>query len=327
MALELAGQLRAGGAQAITELLRARPDLSYPVPADLIDLAARALSVSSTHRALAGLDASRLRVLSGLAAGVAETLLLDLTGEDELATIYAELRGLMLVAGEPPRPTTAVRRILGPHPAGLAAVSPNPLSQQEIDQALHSLPQPEREILELLAWSPTPRANVEHAHRSVDLSSDSLSPVDRLLGLFLRPVDDRTVELPREVALTVRGGRLYDIDAGRPPLPDFGSGEELTALDEQTSASVAAWLLDELAADDWRQVLEQAADHDLWVRLAHAREDGTLAIDVVRVLLIAHGSAYLVRRAGRRLNLPLNRVIAARLTEPVIIQDLASDLD
>ena len=253
-AIELSDQLRAGGTGAVVALLRARPDLSYPVPADLIDLAARALSVGSTSWALAKLEASRLRVLAGLVAGVEPdeasqvgtagtsemTRTEELTGTAEDADLpdgdstipveelLAELASMALVIGSPPAPTPAVRKILA-RPGGAS-----------------------------------------------------------------RPA-------PRRVA------------AGRAKSPE--------PLDDQTLASIAAWLVGDLAADDWRGVLGQAAEQDLWVQLAHAREDGTLAIDLVRVLLIAHGSAYMVRRAGRRLNVPLNRVVAARLTEPVVIND------
>ncbi|MGI5951754.1 MAG: hypothetical protein ACOX61_07910 [Brooklawnia sp.] len=322
-ATTLAAGLRAGGAVAVAALLRARPDLTHPAPADLIDLAARAMSTQSTARAMGRLHTAELRLLSGLAAGVPEDLLTE-PDPAQSAEGYAKLSEMALIVGEPPTPTPAVRKILGPHPAGLAAASDQPMDREQIEVVLTQLGPAELKMLEVLAWSGTPHAAVENARRAVDLTSTRLTPVDRLLGLVLRPVSDAVAELPREIALHVRGGRLYDPEADRPPLPELVA-DAGQAVDEPTISALTAWLLGEMTGSDARAVLEQAADQDHWVRLAHAREDGTVLVDVVRVLLIAHGSAYLVRRAGPRLNVPLNRVVAARLSEPVVINDLPVD--
>lgn len=265
-AIELSDQLRAGGTGAVVALLRARPDLSYPVPADLIDLAARALSVGSTSWALAKLDASRLRVLAGLVAGVEP---------DEASEVGT--------AGTAEMTETA--RMAGTAEMTRTEEMPGAAEDSDLPDGDSTIP-----VEELLA---------ELASMALVIGSPP-APTPAVRKILARP-DGASRPAPRRVA------------AGRTKAPE--------PLDDQTLASIAAWLVGDLAADDWRGVLGQAAEQDLWVQLAHAREDGTLAIDLVRVLLIAHGSAYMVRRAGRRLNVPLNRVVAARLTEPVVIND------
>ena len=47
-----------------------------------------------------------------------------------------------------------------------------------------------------------------------------------------------------------------------------------------------------------------------------------IGLDVVRVLSIGQGTAFLVRRGGPRLNVPLARVVAAEGVAPVVINDL-----
>ena len=86
--------------------------------------------------------------------------------------------------------------------------------------------------------------------------------------------------------------------------------------------ALAAWLLGEFGTGDWRRVLDEAAADDHWARLAYVNDDGTLGLDVVRVLSIGQGAAHLVRRGGPRLNVPLARVVAAEGVAPVVINDL-----
>ncbi|WP_033819577.1 helicase C-terminal domain-containing protein [Kitasatospora sp. MBT63] len=64
----LAEELRARSDQALTGLLRARPDLLNPVPGDLTQLAARLSSRASALRALERLDRFTLQVAEALAA-------------------------------------------------------------------------------------------------------------------------------------------------------------------------------------------------------------------------------------------------------------------
>src|SRR5690606_16954840 len=106
---------------ALAALLRARPDLAVPVPADMEALASRARTAASVSRALDGLDEFTLLVLDGLrlvgdsdeegpvtAVNLLATVTPDPTGVDEAITT---LRGLGLVWG----PDERLR-----HPACLA---------------------------------------------------------------------------------------------------------------------------------------------------------------------------------------------------------------
>lgn len=313
--------LRERGPTELARLLRARPDLVHPIPAGLTEVVARALSRPSTLRVLARLDDQSMRVLSGVAAEV-DAELLDGLGGRPLADVLDDLSGLGLVAGEPPRTWRTVRQLFGPQPAGLAPASADPMPASRLEAALDQLSTDDHAVLDRMVWGP-PYGSVERATRRA--GPDGGSPIDRLLGLgLLRPVDEATVLLPREVALALRGDRLYDLAADLPALPRF----DMPTDDEPSEASrtmleaLAAWLLGELAPGDWRAVLDAAAADDHWVRLAYATDDGSLGLDVVRVLFVGHGSAFLVRRAGPRLNVPLARVVAAEAVAPVVIHDL-----
>ncbi|CNG29015.1 DNA-binding protein [Mycobacterium tuberculosis] len=73
--------------------------------------------------------------------------------------------------------------------------------------------------LDQLAWGP-PVGRVADARRPVRIDT-ATTPIERLLARgLLAAEDDRTVTLPREVALHLRGGRLFlDVPAEPPPLP------------------------------------------------------------------------------------------------------------
>ncbi|MBC7639399.1 MAG: hypothetical protein H7231_06420 [Rhodoferax sp.] len=66
-ARSLADDLRARDDAQLVALLRARPDLATPVPADLTSLAARSTTRASVQRALDGLDTATLRAVDALA--------------------------------------------------------------------------------------------------------------------------------------------------------------------------------------------------------------------------------------------------------------------
>ncbi len=76
-----------------------------------------------------------------------------------------------------------------------------------------------RAALDQLAWGP-PVGRVADARRPVRLDT-ATTPIERLLARgLLAAEDDRTVTLPREVALHLRAGRLFrDVPAEPPPLP------------------------------------------------------------------------------------------------------------
>lgn len=122
----LADDLRARTDVELAALLRARPDLASPVPADIAQLAARAVTQASTIRVLDRLDRFTLQVVDALVLlpdgttppavrrllGVPAAAVRDaLTTLRDLAIVWGTSRSLHLVR--------VVRDVVGPHPAGL----------------------------------------------------------------------------------------------------------------------------------------------------------------------------------------------------------------
>ncbi|GAA4365861.1 helicase-associated domain-containing protein [Actinomadura sp. NPDC048032] len=250
--------LRARGDDELRALLAARPELLAPVPADLTALAARAATPAAVSRALDRLDRFTLAVLEALlvlpapAGPDALAAALDATpGQAEGA--LATLRRFGLAWGDgAPATAPGVRQSL-PHPAGLgppvrevfAGYPAERLTDLVTDldgeaprgfadsgrllarlaellsdpAALIEDAGPEaRAALDQLAWGP-PVGRVADARRPVRLDT-ATTPIERLLARgLLAAEDDRTVTLPREVALHLRGGRLFrDVPAEPPPL-------------------------------------------------------------------------------------------------------------
>ncbi|WP_051214839.1 helicase-associated domain-containing protein [Granulicoccus phenolivorans] len=195
----------------VRTLLRHRPDLAAPRPADLGEVAVRAATVSSVHRALDRLNAWQHLVLEAVAAQPDPTRTEDvaaLLGADpeavattidllaDQALLWRSAAGLHLVR--------QVRAEFELWPGGLAAPSTEPLTAAEIDAAVAAAPHG-GEVLRRLCWGP-PTGTVRNADRPVSADSAS-TPVEELLAhRLLRAVDHETVILPREVALHLRGG-------------------------------------------------------------------------------------------------------------------------
>jgi hypothetical protein len=135
--------LRSRSDSEIAELLRRRPDLALPAPADLPNLASRLSVRTSVQRAVDALNALELRVLEALvlaqhaehsvaladAAALLDPVdpdallrgLADPVDPDALLRGLAELVALALVWGEPERLhlVNSVRESLGSYPGGL----------------------------------------------------------------------------------------------------------------------------------------------------------------------------------------------------------------
>lgn len=248
--------LRARGDDELRALLSARPELIAPVPADLTALAARAATPTAISRALDRLDRFTLATLEALLvlpAPVKPRTLSSALGAtaSQSGAAVEKLRQYGLVWGKA-SPTTApgVRQGL-PHPAGLgppvqevfAYYNSERLTQLIIDldgaeprgfpdsprllrrlaellaapEALIRDAGPEaRAALEQLAWGP-PVGRVADARRPVRIDT-ATTPIERLLARgLLAAEDDRTVSLPREVALHLRGGRLFRDVSAQPP--------------------------------------------------------------------------------------------------------------
>ncbi len=252
----LADDLRARDDAQLVALLRARPDLATPVPADVTSLAARATTRASVQRALDGVDAFTLQVVDGLALlpePTSRTRLARLLGVKAVAVLAPldRLRDLALVWGPDAdlRLVRTVRDTLGPYPAGLGTPVAELLERRELGRVaslarehglevtgtdavaalaahladpavvhhmLDDAPPEVATVLDRLAWGP-PVGAVPRADRTVDRES-AASPVEWLLARGLLGVADAGhVVLPREVGIALRGGRVHAEPAVEPP--------------------------------------------------------------------------------------------------------------
>ncbi|MDQ1721323.1 MAG: hypothetical protein QOI26_1057, partial [Pseudonocardiales bacterium] len=244
-------------AQLVT-LLRRRPDLALPAPVDLSTLASRASVRTSISRALDSLDAFTLRSLEVLVCASPDASLSAVQAwfEPELAADVAaavdRLREWALAWGPAERlhPVGTVREVLGPYPAGLGrsaadlyavvndiALAPllrrlrlPPATQprsgssaaaailDQFEALLADCSPAERSILDRLAAGP-PIGALRNALASRQLSAETDNPARSLVerGLLV-PVDNHTVELPREIGLALRSQPAGEVAPGPPEI-------------------------------------------------------------------------------------------------------------
>jgi hypothetical protein len=241
--------LRARDDETLRALFAARPELITPVPADMGALAARASAASAVSRALDRLDRLALNIFEALLVLPSPIAYADLlaavsaepSGDAPIRVAVDRLRGLALLWGE----DDALRVVPGgrqvvPHPAGLgpllreafASYPSDRMAELLADLGLESVDDlpgridaliedvgPEaRAALDRLTWGP-PVGRVDGARRPVTLAT-AASPIEQLLARgLLAATDDRTVTLPREVGLHLRGGRVFtELRTTPPPL-------------------------------------------------------------------------------------------------------------
>lgn len=216
-------------ADQLAELIANRPDLGYPVPRHLTDLAAAATSATSVQRAIAGLTAWQVAVTKALAirpdpADAAAVATLLGSAEEPVRDGLADLRRIALLWGDDEHLhlVRAARDQFGTYPGGLAPPSADPLSPDEIASAIAACGPDVRPILQRLTWGP-PTGSVTGADRQVRVA-DARTPVEQLLARrLLRPLDRDTVILAQEVALWLRSQEsawLLDGDPVGPEPPE-----------------------------------------------------------------------------------------------------------
>ena len=240
--------LRAMTSEQLTELLRLRPDLTYPLPHDLAELATRSTTTTSIARAVDGLDGWLRAVAEALAAlpdASPVTSVAALLGHPQAVPDAVEqLRRRGLAWGPDPAVhlVRAVREVFEPYPGGLAPPSPRPLPPPQIEQALAECEPAARSVLERLQWAPT--GAVRNADRVVSPLT-ARSPVDQLLARgLLRPLDADTVVLPREVAWLLRGGRFTREPVTPAPPPVTGPTRTARLVDSAASGAAFGLLHD-----------------------------------------------------------------------------------
>ncbi|CAM5464677.1 helicase-associated domain-containing protein [Streptomyces diastaticus] len=251
----LAQALRERDDASLAALLRARPDLLHPVPADVTQLATRAGTRASVLRALEHLDRFSLQAAEALAVAPDpasyEELLGLLAGDDgdeevagALPAAVALLRDRALVWGgaDRLRLVRTARELLAPSashssPTGLgpsvaeatsgmspgriqtilaaaglpgthdavsavAALSALFADRERVAELLDQAPEASREVLGRLVWGPP------YGQVTAEPAAHLRWLLDR--GLLL-PTTPGTVVLPREAALSLRGGRAHRV--------------------------------------------------------------------------------------------------------------------
>ena len=196
---------------AFLSLFIARPDLITPVPPDIASLAVRACSAPSLARAIDSLNQWQFQVLEAAAALTEPFTLKSLVALTDKAASGALEHlisvGLIYPSDDGMRLPTQLRDVIGNEPAALGPVSMAKLKLAELDNA----PTDAKKVLERLIWGP-PRGSVG------DIKNPGPGVAWLLERKFLVPLDQRTVILPREVGIYLRGGKTHKENFINPPV-------------------------------------------------------------------------------------------------------------
>lgn len=217
-----ASWLRRQQEAALVQLLRTRPDLAIPAPSDLEVLGRRLDTPTSVHRVLESLDALAILVLRALAvleahrAPVTSAALRALFPSDRSSEVTSRLRALESLAlvrstgdGRLSIPSAVVDAV-GPYPAGFGAAGL--LTPAQARKAVAGLDDSALGLLRRLDQG-HPRGTFLPDSPAAALAH---SLAERSL---LTAIDRTTVELPREVALALRGDAPLGVV---PTAPDAG---------------------------------------------------------------------------------------------------------
>jgi hypothetical protein len=194
--------LRSVDDAALLDLFTARPDLVTPVPPDIASLAVRACSAPSLARAIDSLNQWQFQVLEAAASlnePFLEKSVVTLTDKEAKSVLeHLVTIGLVYPSEDGMRLPTQLRDVIGIEPAGLGPASMAKLKLSELDDA----PVDAKKVLDRLVWGP-PRGSVG------DIKNPGPGVTWLLDKKFLVPLDQRTVILPREVAIALRGGKVH----------------------------------------------------------------------------------------------------------------------
>ena len=194
--------LRSVDDAALLNFFTARPDLVTPVPPDIASLAVRACSAPSLARAIDSLNQWQFQVLEAAASlnePFLEKSVVTLTEKEAKSALeHLVTIGLVYPSEDGLRLPTQLRDVIGTEPAGLGPASLAKLKLSELDDA----PIDAKKVLERLVWGP-PRGSVG------DIKNPGPGVTWLLNKKFLVPLDQRTVILPREVAISLRGGKIH----------------------------------------------------------------------------------------------------------------------
>lgn len=194
--------LRSVDDPALISLFSARPDLVTPVPPDIASLAVRACSAPSLARAIDSLNKWQLQVLEAVVSvnePFTEKAIASLTDKQAESALEHLIKvGLVYPSDDGLRVPTQLREVLGAEPAGLGPASMVKLKLSELAQA----PEDSKKILERLMWGP-PRGSVG------DIKNPGPGVAWLLEKKFLVALDQRTVILPREIAIELRGKKIH----------------------------------------------------------------------------------------------------------------------
>ena len=194
--------LRSVDDAALLNLFTARPDLVTPVPPDIASLAVRACSAPSLARAIDSLNQWQFQVLEAAASlnePFLEKSVVSLTDKEAKSALeHLVTVGLVYPSEDGMRLPTQLRDVIGTEPAGLGPASMAKLKLSELESA----PADAKKVLERLVWGP-PRGSVG------DIKNPGPGVTWLLEKKFLVPLDQRTVILPREVAIALRGGKIH----------------------------------------------------------------------------------------------------------------------
>lgn len=219
---------------ALLSMFALRPDIVSPVPPELSSLAIRANSAPSLSRAVESLNEWQFQVLEACTAlnePMTEKEILALTDTSAKFVIpHLIAMGLIYKSNDGLRLPSTLRDVLGNEPAGLGPASMAKLSMKKLDEA----PDDSKKVLERLTWGP-PRGSVG------DIRNPGPGIAWLLKENFLVPLDQRTVVLPRNVALHLRGGKIHRNPTPNPPLL-VGKEIEQKAVDRAAIANIATFL-------------------------------------------------------------------------------------